>query len=182
MCLVRPITTIRVFSRTPANVDALIDELILTQAYQGQISRAESAADAVRDADIICTTTTSSNPVFDDGDVKPGAHINAVGSYTPGACEVSGATVARAWVVVDDRDAAWVEAGDLIQARDKGLIDANHIRADLGELVIDSELRPTDPNQVTLFKSVGVAVQDAFAASAALEGANQRGLGTVVTW
>ena len=163
-------------------MDALIDELILTQAYQGQISRAESAADAVRDADIICTTTTSSNPVFDDGDVKPGAHINAVGSYTPGACEVSGATVARAWVVVDDRDAAWVEAGDLIQARDKGLIDANHIRADLGELVIDSELRPTDPNQVTLFKSVGVAVQDAFAASAVLEGANQNGLGAVVDW
>lgn len=182
MCSVRPITTIRVFSPTPGNVVALIDELNSTQRHRGEISRADSAADAIRGADIICTTTTSTTPVFEDGDVKPGAHINAVGSYTPGACEVSGATVARAWVVVDDRDAAWMEAGDLIQARDKGLIDANHIRADLGELVIDRDLRPTDPNQVTLFKSVGVAVQDAFAASAALEGANQRGLGTVVTW
>jgi ornithine cyclodeaminase/alanine dehydrogenase-like protein (mu-crystallin family) len=62
------------------------------------------------------------------------------------------------------------------------LIDADHIRAELGELVIDPELRPANPKQLTLFKSVGVAVQDAVAASAALEGANQRGLGTVVDW
>ena len=182
MCSVRPITTIRVFGPTPGKVDALIHELKSTQRHRGEIFRAESGADAIREADIICTTTTSSTPVFDDVDVKPGAHINAVGSYTPDACEISGATVARAWVAVDDRGAAWAEAGDLIQARDNGLIDAGHIRAELGELVIDQGLRPTDPRQVTLFKSVGVAVQDAFAASAALEGAKKLGLGTVVAW
>ena len=84
--------------------------------------------------------------------------------------------------MVDDRVAAWEEAGDLIQARDKGLIDEDHIRAELGELVIDPELRPSDAQQLTLFKSVGVAVQDAVAAAEALEAANQRGLGTVVAW
>lgn len=182
ICSVRPITTIRVFSPTPGNVDALIDELNTTRRHRGELSRAASAADAVREADIICTTTTSTTPVFEDIDVKPGAHINAVGSYTPDACELSGATLARAWIVVDDRSAAWAEAGDLIQARDQGLIDADHIRAELGELVIDPELCPTDPKQLTLFKSVGVAVQDAVAGSAALEGAKQRGLGTVVAW
>jgi ornithine cyclodeaminase len=182
VCAVRPINAIRVFDPTPGKVENLMDELQATQRNQGTISRADSAADAVREADIICTTTTSTVPVFEDADVKPGAHINAVGSYTPGAREVGGATVARAWVVVDDRAAAWAEAGDLIQAREEGLIDADHIRAELGELVIDHQLRPTDPNQVTLFKTVGVAVQDAVAASAALDGAHQRGLGTVVAW
>jgi ornithine cyclodeaminase len=182
MCSVRPIKEIRVFSPTPANVDAMIDELNMTQAYHGTISRADSATAALRDADIICTTTTSATPVFEDVDVKVGAHINAVGSYTPGAREVSAASVARAGVGVDDRGAAWAEAGDLIQARDSGLIDADHVRAELGELVLDPELRPANPKQLTLFKSVGVAVQDAVAASAALEGANQRGLGTVVDW
>jgi len=159
-----------------------MDELHATQGNHSEISQANSAAEAVREADIICTTTTSTVPVFEDADLKPGAHINAVGAYTPGTREVGGATVARAWVVVDDRAATWAEAGDLIQAREEDLIDDDHIRADLGELVIDHQLRPTDPNQVTLFKTVGVAVQDAVAASAALEGANQRGLGTVVAW
>lgn len=182
MCSVRPISTIKVFDPTPEKVDDLIDELGGTQRHRGEISRAASAADAVREADIICATTTSTTPVFEDADVKPGAHINAVGAFTKGAREVSGATVARAWVVVDDREAAWAEAGDLIQARDEGLIDGDHIRAELGELVLDHELRPIEPEQLTLFKSVGVAVQDAVAASAALKGAEQRGLGTAVPW
>jgi ornithine cyclodeaminase len=182
MCAIRPVTTIRVFDSKPGRADELIDELRLTLRPGSHISAAASAADAVREADIVCTTTTSETPVFEDADVKPGAHINAVGAYTPATREVGGATVARAWVAVDDREAAWAEAGDLIQARDEGLIDANHIRAALGELVLDTELRPTNPNQLTLFKTVGVAVQDAAAASAAIEAAKRRGLGTVVSW
>lgn len=182
ICSVRPITAIKVFSRTAEGVDQLIRDVTLLQTHRGEISRADSATDAVRGADIICTTTTSTTPVFEDGDVKAGAHINAVGSYTPGAREVSADTVARAWVVVDERAAAWEEAGDLIQALNEGLIDADHIRAELGELVIDRNLRPPDAEQVTLFKSVGVAVQDSAAASEALKGAKQRGLGTEVAW
>jgi len=178
MCSVRPITTIRVFSPTPGNVDAMIAEL---GQQPFQISRSDSAADAVRDADIICTTTTSKTPVLEDADVKPGAHINAIGTHTPDACEVGGATVARAWVVVDERAAAWAEAGDLIQPRQAGLIGEDHIRAEVGELVLDPDLRPTSPDQVTLFKSVGIAVQDAVAATAALEGAKRLGLGTTVS-
>ena len=182
MCAVRPITVIKVFSPTAARVDRLISDLDPLQTHRCKIVRADSAADAVRGADIICATTTSATPVFEDRDVKAGAHINAVGSYTPGACEVSAATVARAWVAVDDRVAAWKEAGDLIQALNSGSIDVDHIRAELGELVIDSKLRPSDAGQVTLFKSVGVAVQDSVAASEALESANRRGLGAVVPW
>ena len=178
MCAVRPITTIKVFSPTPANVDSLVAEFT---ARAFEISRSDSSADAVRESDIICTTTTSKTPVLEDSDVKPGAHINAIGTHTPDACEVSGATVARAWVVVDERAAAWAEAGDLIQPRDAGLIGEDHIRAEVGELVLDPALRPTSPDQVTLFKSVGIAVQDAVAATTALEAAKRLGLGTTVS-
>lgn len=182
MCSVRPITTIRVFDPAPGKVELLIDELAGSGPHQAEIVRADSAAGAVREADIICTTTTARTPVFEDANVKPGAHINAVGAYTPDTRELSGATVARAWVVVDDRAAAWAEAGDLIQARDEGLIEADHVRAELGELVIDDDLRPSDPDQPTVFKTVGVAVQDAVAASAALNRATELGSGTDVPW
>lgn len=180
MCAVRPISEIRVFDSMPDRADALMEEW---SGHDGVIlARARSPADAVRTADIICTTTTSATPVFGDEDVSPGTHINAVGAYTPQTREIGEATVARAWVAVDDREAAWEEAGDLIQARNAGLIDKGHVKADLGELVADDRLRPTDPDQVTLFKTVGVAVQDAVAAAAALEGAKRLGLGTVVPW
>ncbi|MFW6089168.1 MAG: ornithine cyclodeaminase family protein [Gemmatimonadota bacterium] len=180
MCAVRPISTIRIYAPTPANVDALIDEMRVEGGIGAALARAESAAGAVRGADIICATTTSATPVFDDADAKSGAHINAVGSYMPGAREVSGATVARSWLAVDERDAAWTEAGDLILARDEGLIDADHVRAELGELLLDPDLRPADPEQPTLFKSVGIAVQDAFSAATVVEEATRCGLGTVV--
>ena len=182
MLAVRPISSIKIFGPTPANVEALIEELAGRVTGGPAMSRADTAADAVREADIICATTTSATPVFEDAHVKPGAYINAVGSYTPWAREVSGSTMARSWVVVDERSAAWTEAGDLILARDDGLIDSAHVRAELGELVLDPGLRPPDPDQPTLFKSVGLAVQDAAAAAAVLEEATRRGLGTVIGW
>ncbi len=186
MCAVRPISRVRIYSRTPEKVDTLIRGLRGSQSHRrlekdpADFSRAGSATDAVREADIICATTTSSTPVFDDRDLKPGVHINAVGSFTPDAREIPGATVARAWVVVDDREAAWAEAGDLIQARNARLIDDDHVRAELGDIVLDSGLRPSDPGRPTLFKSVGVAVQDAVAAAAVVETAKRRWLGTPV--
>jgi ornithine cyclodeaminase len=182
ICAVRPITAIRVYSRTAADVDRLIDDMARAPWCAARIVRAETAAEAVRGADVVCTTTTSSTPVFDDDALGPGAHVNAVGAYTSGAREIGADTVARSWVVVDERTAAWEEAGDLIQARDEGRIDAGHVQAELGELVLRPDLRPTDLDRPTLFKSVGLAVQDAVAASAAVEAAARSGLGTVVNW
>lgn len=184
MCAVRPLSRVRIYSRTRARVDALIDELRGTGGARADVAfvRVDSAAEALRDADIVCTTTTSPTPVFGDGDLAPGTHVNAVGSFTPEAREVPGATVARSWVAVDDREAAWAEAGDLIRARDEGRIDEAHVRATLGELVLDPDLRPVDPEQPTLFKSVGIAVQDAAAAAAAARAARSRDLGTPLDW
>lgn len=143
---------------------------------------ASSACEAIQGADIICTTTTSKVPVFDDADLPSGVHINAVGSYTPQAREVPAETVCRAIVVVDSRFAAWEEAGDLIQPHEAGLIDRGHIRAELGELVLGRKVGRTSAHEITFFKSVGVAVQDAVAARVALENARRRGLGRAIDW
>jgi len=112
----------------------------------------------------------------------PGVHINAVGSYTPQKREVPAETVRRALVVVDSRHAAWEEAGDLIQARDAGAIDERHIHSELGELVLGRKSGRTNDQQVTFFKSVGLAVQDAVAARVALGNATRLQIGQTVVW
>lgn len=182
MCAVRPIERIFVVGRTPANVAALIDWFGERRTIQAEFIAATSAQQALRDADIVCCTTTSITPIFDDADLKPGVHINAVGSYTPQACEVPPETVCRALVVVDSRHAAWEEAGDLIQPLNADLIDREHIHAELGELVLGRKTGRMDDRQVTFFKSVGLAVQDAVAAKVALQNAERQKLGQEVAW
>jgi len=157
-------------------------------AYAEKMSRrlnlpvrvAGSPSEAVREADVICTATTSSTPVFDDADVRPGTHINAIGAYTPQMQEIPVETVVRAKVVIDHREASLAEAGDLIIPLQQGLITKDHIWAELGEIVVRLKPGRTDPEEITLFKSVGVAVQDVAAAAAVLEAAERLGLGVEV--
>ncbi len=125
---------------------------------------AKNSAEAVRDADIICTATTATNPVFSDGDLKPGVHITGIGSYTPGMQEVPAETVKRARVFVDSRAASLAEAGDLIIPLQAGLFDESHISNELGEVVLGRKPGRESAEEITFFKSVGVAVQDALAA------------------
>lgn len=192
MCSVRPIETIRIFSRTPSKVAEIVEHAARVldpsttpeAAFRDEprIIVAESPQQALAEADIVCCTTTSKEPIFDDADLKPGVHINAVGSYTPQAREVPPETVRRALVVVDSRHAAWEEAGDLIQPMQAGLIGREHIHAELGELVLGRRTGRVDDQQVTFFKSVGLAVQDAVAARVALENAARLKLGQEVAW
>ncbi len=143
---------------------------------------ASSPADALADADIVCATTTSRLPVFRDVELKPGVHLNAVGSFTPEAAEVPAETVARARVVVDSREAAWLEAGDLIQPLRTGLIGRDHIHAELGELVLGRKTGRVDDVEVTFFKSVGIAVQDAVAGRWAVANAHALKIGKEIDW
>jgi ornithine cyclodeaminase len=182
MCAVRPIETVFIVSRTPSKVATLISELAAEPSIRARLLAAESPRQALADADIVCCTTTSREPIFDDADLKLGVHINAVGSYTPQAREVPPETVRRALVVVDSRHAAWDEAGDLIQPMQAGLIHREHIHAELGELVLGRKTGRVDQQQITFFKSVGLAVQDAVAARVALENAKRLKLGQEVTW
>ncbi|HID54219.1 MAG TPA: hypothetical protein EYP41_19545 [Anaerolineae bacterium] len=134
----------------------------------------------MREADIICAATTSHTPVFAATDLKPGVHINGVGSFTPAMQEIDAATVRRARVVVDSAEAALEEAGDLIIPIEQGLITPKHIYAELGEIAAGRKPGRTSPEQITFFKSVGVAVQDAAAGQLALQNARQHNLGTEV--
>ena len=182
ICAVRPILEVRIYSRRPSAVESLIGESPNLPNRGVRLVAAASARDAIDYADIICATTTSSTPIIDDADIASGTHINAVGSYTPQAREIPPETVVRARVVVDSRQAAWDEAGDLIQPLNAGLIIRDHIHAELGEIVLGQKDGRTDDRQITFFKSVGLAVQDAVAARFALDAARRLGLGQRVSW
>jgi alanine dehydrogenase len=109
--------------------------------------------------------------------VKPGTHINAVGAYRPEVAEIPSATVCRARVVVDHRASALEEAGDLLQPLRQGLIQESHFGTELGEVVLNRSPGRRSVEDITLFKSVGVAIQDLSAAACALENARRLGLG-----
>lgn len=182
ICCVRPIETAWIYDSQPGRAEMLIAELAGRDGICPDLRPAATPAEALAEADVVCTATTAAEPVFDDADVRDGTHINAVGSFRPHMREIPPETVVRALVVVDSRPDAMEEAGDLIQPINAGLITADHIHAELGELFLGNKPGRTSPEQITLFKSVGVAVQEAAAARAALMTAQQAGLGTVVPW
>jgi len=146
----------------------------------GDVIIASSPTEAVREADVICTATTSKTPVFADADLKAGVHINAIGAFTPEMQEVPEDTIKRAQLVVDSREACWAEAGDLIIPRHKGLISESDIYAELGEIAAGTKRGRESDEEMTFFKSVGNAVQDVSVARKVLEEAGRLGLGLEV--
>jgi alanine dehydrogenase len=144
------------------------------------ITIASSPTEAVQEADVICTATTSKTPVFADADLKTGVHINAVGAFTSEMQEAPEETIKRARLVVDSREACWAEAGDLIIPRDKGLISESDIYAELGEIAAGTKGGRGSEGEITFFKSVGNAVQDVSVARKVLEEAGRLGLGLEV--
>lgn len=179
-CSVRRIEKIWVYDTIPEKAKTLVEEMAGVGEVPKYIQIANTPVEATREADIICTATTSATPVFKDKELKSGTHISGIGSYTPDMQEVPPETVLRAYVVVDSRSATLAEAGDLIQPIRAGTFSENHIAAELGEIVIERKPGRQTPEQITYFKSVGVAVQDAAAAQLALKNASLMGLGTFV--
>jgi len=182
VCTVRRIEAVRVHDPDPAQVERFVADVAGRGPIPADVRPAADARQPVAEADVVCAATTSRVPVFADADLEPGVHINAIGSYQPDVVEIPAETVARARVVVDSREAALAETGDLIQPIARGLITPEHIAAELGELVLGRRPGRTAGDQITLFKAVGVAVQDAVAARAALERAERLGLGQQVEW
>jgi ornithine cyclodeaminase/alanine dehydrogenase len=120
-------------------------------------AKAETLA---RESDVICTCTTSHEALFDGNWLRPGIHLNLVGIFTPDECEVDDITVKRARVVVDTYDGAMLEAGDLLIPLKNGTIERSHIIADLHEIASDKKVARTSAESITLFKSVGCALED----------------------
>ena len=163
MTAVRPIEEVMVVSRTPAGAKALAERAAATG-----LRASVGTPDAVAGSDIVCTCTTSPTPVFDGSQLAGGAHVNAVGAYTPETREVDDETVRRAAIVVETREAALAEAGDLLLPIGAGVISEKDIVADLAEVVGGARVR-TEAADVTLFKSVGVAFEDLVVARAAVD-------------
>jgi len=179
-CSVREIERAWVFDTTTESAEGFVADMAGVGPIPRDLRVAKTSEEALSDADIVCTATTSGKPVFSDSDVKPGTHISAIGSYTPEMQEVPAETVARARVVVDSRSATLAETGDLLQPMQAGLFGEEHVSTELGEIVLGRKAGRSSPDQITFFKSVGVAVQDAMAAQLALQNARSQRLGTDV--
>jgi ornithine cyclodeaminase len=177
VCAVRSIERILIVNRGRERAKALITQLHAL-GLQADIQIAP-AADALAQADVVCCATASPTPVFEDAQVRPGTHINGVGSFTPRMAEVPAATIARSRVVVDQRAAAWAEAGDLIQARDAGVLEDTRV-IELGAVLAGHTPGRLNSDEITFFKSVGNAVQDVAVAQAAVQEAARLGLGVEV--
>lgn len=180
VCTVRQVEKVYLFSIDRPGAERFVAEMSGAGPIPLEIEIVDKASEAVENADIICTATTSTSPVFSAEALQPGTHINAVGAFTPEMQEIDADTVRSSRVFVDSREAALDEAGDLIIPINEGLISADHIVGELGEIVLGKVKGRTQQDQITFFKSVGVAVQDAIAAARAMQGAFEQGLGTTV--
>ncbi|MGD2295347.1 MAG: hypothetical protein PVF22_05875 [Candidatus Aminicenantes bacterium] len=138
---------------------------------------AQNSKQALREADVVCTATTSFRPVFADSSLKLGVHINGIGSYTPEMQEVPARTVVRSKVVVDSREACLAEAGDLIISIDGGLITNKNIHGEIGEVAAGKIPGRESEEETTFFKSVGLAVQDVAVAELVLKRAEELDIG-----
>jgi ornithine cyclodeaminase/alanine dehydrogenase-like protein (mu-crystallin family) len=179
MCRVRPIREIRVAGRDPARSAALADEL--SAELDVPARGAASYAEALGGADIACATTHPTQPVVRRAWLTPGVHVTSVGF---GGREIDDETLVGALVCVESRRAALAPypagAADLHEPIRDGRITAEHVHAELGELVAGTRPGRTADDQITLYKSVGVAVQDAAAAALVLRAARERNVGTEV--
>ncbi len=163
VCAVRPVRTLRIWSRSGGAADsraAQFAERARARHPALDVAVCTSVRDAVAGAHVVCTITSSRTPVLEGAWLSPGTHVNAVGASLASARELDSDAVARARLYVDRRESALAEAGDFLLPRAEGRIGDAHIIGELGELVLGSVAGRTDREQVTLFKSLGLAVED----------------------
>jgi ornithine cyclodeaminase len=180
MMNVRPIAAgrVRVWSRDPGRARRFAE--VEGRRHGLAIEVAASARAAVEGASVVCTTTAAREPILEGAWLAPGTHINAVGACFASARELDTAAVARARLVVDRRESALAEAGDFLIAKREGAIGDDHIAGELGEVLLGRVAGRRSPDEVTLFESLGIAVEDLAAARYLLDRAAAAGAGVVV--
>lgn len=177
MSAVRSIKRCRIASRRIENARKFVEEMRENISFP--LEPVETVEEALSGADIIATTTTAVEPIVKREWISPGAHLNLVGSSIPKAREVDSETMAAASLFVDRRESTLNEAGDYLFAAREGLIGPDHIRAELGEVLIGDKPGRTSVEEITCFKSLGIAIEDLFAAEYLYRRATE---GKVGTW
>ncbi len=189
---VREFEQVRIYAPTEAHARALVEQAGGARAERGdaraergdaraELSVASSAEEALRDADVVVTATSSREPVLRRDWLKPGAHVNAVGASSSRAREIDTATMAASALFCDSRESVRNEAGEFQLAVREGLISGEeHIRAELGEVLAEIAQGRRDVGELTLFRSLGLAIEDLAAAERAVAAARAAGLGTEV--
>jgi len=180
MRAVRPLRRVRVWSRNRASAERFARSQ--AEGAGVAIEVAATGEDAVRGADLVCTTTASKEPVLQGAWLSPGAHVNAVGACFATHRELDGEAVRRARFFTDCRESCLKESGDFLIARDEGAVPNGHLLGELGQ-VFDGTLRGrVAPDDITVFESLGVAVEDLAAAHAIHRRALDSGAGTWLEW
>ncbi len=176
MSNVRELRRVRVWSRTPEHAERFCRWAAGT-GIRVPAENMPTVAAALEGADLVCTTLACADPVVAADDLAPGAHVNAVGASVPAARELTSAAVARCALFVDSRESAVNESGDFRSPLAEGLISADHIQAELGDVLLGRHPGRRQDGQITLYKSLGLAVQDIFSGFAILRSAEELGLG-----
>jgi len=176
---VRKITSVRVYDVVKERAAAFAVEM--RQKLRVEVQSCSAAAEAVGVSDIVVTVSTSKEPAFDGDLLNPGTHINAFGNFKPNERELDLKTILKSKVFVDSKEAVLAEAGDLLIPIREGKISGSHIFGEIGEVLIGSKPGRRSSDEVTLFKSVGIGIQDCAAASLAYAKAKEAGLGTEVS-
>ncbi len=175
MAHVRPITRAFVVDKNPVRAFSFANRM--SSRLEIEVEPASSIDEAIRASQILCAATNSIEPVFDGSLMQPGTHVNAIGSFREGARELDDNAVSRSRVFVDDLEAAKAGAGDLIQAVSSGQFSWDRVAGELGSLLNGKVAGRQSADETTVYKSVGLAVQDAFAASWVYDQAIEQGLG-----
>jgi ornithine cyclodeaminase len=178
MRAVRTIAKVRIWNRTAANAQRFAERA--TKEHHLPVEVAPSAEAAVRGADIICTVTASKEPILKGEWVSPGTHLNVVGSSVATSREIDTPAVVRSRMFVDRRESTLNEGGEFLTAKKEGAIGDDHILAEIGDLVLGRRKGREKPDEITLFKSLGIGVEDVASARFVYQKAMKTGAGKSV--
>jgi ornithine cyclodeaminase len=177
MMQVRDFTKLRVWSHDKAEADEFATDLAAGHSLEFDV--ADTTDEAVADADVVCTVTSAPTPILKGSAVRPGTHVNLVGSSHRGAAEADAALVRMAEFFVDFRPSTLDQAGEFLDAMERGIVTEDHIKAEIGEVLSGTAAGRSDRSAVTVYKSLGVASQDIVTARRIYERAIDQALGTV---
>ena len=175
---VRPIRSVRVVGRDAARAATFIAHM--EGRYSSEFIASESVKHAVRDAHVICTVTSSRTPVVQGEWISPGTHVNAVGASVRDVRELDASAVAMSRLYCDSRQSMLAESGDFLFAKAEGAVDDSHIIGELGDVLLGSVPGRTTRDEITLFKSLGLGIEDVAAAHYVHQRAVERGMGVQV--